>query len=310
MPNPCDLRRRRLICGAATVLAAASCPGSWAWSPATPEHRRIIPKSGEAIPAIGMGSWITFNVGGDRAARANCVKVLRAFFEAGGTVIDSSPMYGSSEAVIGHCLKTLGRTGEHFSATKIWTPFTSRGPGQVNDSLALWHSPRLDLLQIHNLLNWQEHLATLRRLKAEGVIRYLGVTTSHGRRHAELEAIMTREPLDFVQLTYNILDREAEARLLPLARERGIAVLVNRPFQRNGLFQRFGAQPLPALAGELGCDNWAQYFLKFIISHPAVTCAIPATSQVAHMRENMAVLRGPLPDAAQRRQMVAELASR
>jgi diketogulonate reductase-like aldo/keto reductase len=265
--------------------------------------QRRIPSSGEALPVIGMGSWLTFDVAGDDAEMAKRVQVLREFFARGGALIDSSPMYGSSEEVIGYCLSRLQNVQQLFSATKVWTPGRRLGINQMKLSQKLWGVPRFDLMQIHNMLDWQTHLHTLRQGKADGRIRYIGITTSHGRRHAELEKVLRRESFDFVQFTYNILDREAEQRLLPLARDRGIAVIVNRPFQRGGLFDRFAHKALPAWAGEFDCRNWAQFFLKFIISHPAVTCAIPATTRVDHMRENMGACYGPLPDARMRRRM-------
>jgi diketogulonate reductase-like aldo/keto reductase len=264
-----------------------------------------VPATGEAIPAVGMGTWITFNVGDDPARRAERVAILRAFFENGGGMIDSSPMYGTSEAVVGHCLRELDYPAGLISATKVWTRWDSGGPEQMAESRDLWGLDRFDVMQVHNLVNWRAHLKTLRAAKEAGRIRYIGVTTSHGRRHDELEEVMRREPLDFVQFTYNIVDRRAEERLLPLARDRGIAVIVNRPFKRKQLFHMFQEHPLPAWAGEeVDVANWAQFFLKFIIAHPAVTCAIPATSQLVHMRENMGALTGRLPDDKTRRRMV------
>lgn len=294
--------RRRFLQG----LAALGAAGAFGTAPAAapnPRHMRPIPGTGETIPIIGMGSYVTFNVGGDAELLADRVEVLRAFFAAGGGMIDSSPMYGSSEAAIGHCLAQLGHPGGLFSATKVWTWLGGAGKGQMDESRELWGVPRFDLMQVHNLLRWEDHLKTIRREREAGRVRYTGVTTSHGRRHRELEAVMKNEPLDFVQLTYNILDREAEERLLPLAAERGIAVIANRPFRRKALIHRFEPHPLPAFAADLEARTWAQFLLKFIVSHPAITCAIPATSQVEHMRENMAVVTGPLPDAAQRRRM-------
>nr|WP_210413841.1 aldo/keto reductase [Luteithermobacter gelatinilyticus] len=273
---------------------------------ALPETRLMnpIPATGETIPAIGMGTWGTFNVGQDQTLRDHRVKILDAFFDGGGGLIDSSPMYGSSEEVIGYGLARLTNTSKLFSATKVWTWFTGQGPDQMATSRRLWGVERFDLMQVHNLLNWQDHLKTLRADQDKGLVRYIGVTTSHGRRHGTLENIMRREPLDFVQFTYNILDREAEQRLLPLAADRGIAVIINRPFRRKELIHRFRPHPLPIWAAEIGCTSWAQFLLKFIISHPHVTCTIPATSQIPHMRENMAVLAGPQPDQAMRRRMV------
>lgn len=287
------------------ILAAL---GAAAWLPpvraAGPVLTRPIPASGEPLPVIGMGSWITFNVGSDDYLRARRVEVLRAFFAEGGAVIDSSPMYGSSEAVIGDCLQRLGRPRPLFAATKVWTPLQWLGVKQMEASRELWGVERFDLMQIHNLVDWETHLETLADWKARGRVRYVGITTSHGRRHREFETIMAGRPLDCVQFTYNILDREAERRLLPLAAERGLAVIVNRPFRRGALFDYFQHRPLPAWAGEIDCANWAQFFLKFIVSHPAVTCAIPATSRVDHMRENIGAARGRLPDPELRRRMV------
>jgi diketogulonate reductase-like aldo/keto reductase len=222
----------------------------------------------------------------------------------GGGMIDSSPMYGSSEEVIGYGLERISNTQGLFSATKVWTPLQALGVRQMASSRRLWGVERFDLMQIHNLLNWQGHLETLLADKAQGRTRYLGVTTSNGRRHRALEKVMAEQPLDFVQFTYNILDREAEPRLLPLAAERGLAVIINRPFRRKQLFHLFERHPLPAWAGEFDCANWAQFFLKFIVSHPAVTCAIPATSRADHMRENMGALYGRLPEAKMRQRMI------
>ena len=265
---------------------------------------KAIPGSGERIPLIGLGSWITFNVGNDPEARNNCARVIKNFVDAGGRMIDSSPMYGSSQQVIGYALSKTGLTNKVFATDKVWIAEGEQGPAQMEQSRRYWQITKFDLMQVHNLLAWEEHLQTLRQMKAEGKLRYLGITTSHGRRHAELEKIMQKEPLDFVQLTYNILDREAEQRLLPLAREKGIAVIANRPFQRGDLIDTVKQHPLPAWAKECDCDNWAQFLLKFIVSHPAVTCAIPATSRVDHVMENMGAARGQLPDAKLRQRMI------
>jgi diketogulonate reductase-like aldo/keto reductase len=281
-------------------LAAEAAPAS----SVGPILKRAIPKTGEEIPAIGMGSWITFNVGADAALRAGRTKVLQAFFDRGGGLIDSSPMYGSSEAVIGDSLKRVANASGLFSATKVWIWGKARGIRQMEESRRLWGLDRFDLMQVHNLLDWETHLETLLAHKAEGRIRYVGVTTSHGDRHETMAKAMAAGSLDFAQFTYNILDREAEKRLLPLAAERGIAVIANRPFRQGDLFDRFARRPLPAWAGEIDCANWAQFLLKFVISHPAVTCAIPATTRVDHMEENMGALRGWFPDAGTRARMI------
>ncbi len=285
-------------------VTAALLAGAPARLVADDLHRRALPGNDETIPAVGLGTYVTFNVGPDEAMREQLTEVLQIFFDMGGGMIDSSPMYGTAEEVLGDCLGRLDDTAGMFSATKVWTRSTAEGREQIDDSLSLWGIDRFDLMQVHNLVNWQEHLETMRQRRDGGDIHYLGITTSHGRRHGELEGIMRDEPLDFVQLTYNILDREVEDRLLPLARERGIAVIANRPFRRGALFDRVDGRPLPDWAGEYAIDNWAQFFLKFIISHPDVTCAIPATSRPEHMRENMGAMRGPLPDADTRRAMV------
>jgi diketogulonate reductase-like aldo/keto reductase len=268
---------------------------------------RPIPSSGEQLPVIGLGSWITFNVGDDGELRDECAQVMRAFFAAGGRLIDSSPMYGSSQAVIGYGLRRLGQPTALFSADKVWVSSGPRGPEQIEESRQHWGVRRFDLLQVHNLLAWEAHLPMLFAMKKAGNLRYVGITTSEGRRHDEVEKIMAAHPIDFVQVTYNPLDREVESRILPLARDRGIGVIINRPFREGALIRSVERHPLPSWAGEIGASNWAQVILKFIVSHPAVTCAIPATSQVAHLEENMGAGSGPLPDAALRARIVAHM---
>lgn len=298
-----DINRRSLLMAGAGLAVSISGVSSPATAESPGVLRRDVPSGGASVPAIGMGSWITFNVGDNERLRNARTEVLRSFFELGGGMIDSSPMYGSSEAVLGHGLSQLGHPESLFSATKVWTRGQRAGVAQMTESEALWATQSFDLMQIHNMLDWQTHYETLSQWKAEGRIRYLGITTSHGRRHRDLERALTSAPFDFVQLTYNVLDREVENRLLPLASERGIGVIVNRPFRRGALFDRIGGTPLPAWASEIDCTSWAAFLLKFVISHPAVTCAIPATSQVAHMQENMAAMSGRLPDEALRARM-------
>ncbi len=302
MPTPSPDRRFVLQ----AMLAAGGCallkPSAAAQAPLI---TRPIPSSGEQLPVVGLGSWITFNVGKDPTARATCTEVVRAFFAGGGRMIDSSPMYGSAQAVIGDALARLGHPQALFAADKVWTG--SRGAQQIATSRTLWRIPRFDLLQVHNLLAWEDHLPLLLRMKAEKRLRYVGITTSEGRRHGELVKIMESQPLDFVQLSYNVLDREVEGRILPLARERRIAVIVNRPFRQGELTQALAGKPLPGWARDINCSSWAQVLLKFIVSHPDVTCAIPATSNPAHARENMLAARGLLPDAALRRRIVADV---
>lgn len=266
-----------------------------------------IPSTGENLPVIGMGSWQTFDVFDDDPTYdqeiATRTEILKTFFRSGGRLVDSSPMYGNSEKVIGNCLKRISNDNDLFAATKVWIQGQWLGKRQMEQSRHLWDIKRFDLMQIHNMVDWQDHLETLKEWKANGKIRYIGITTSHGRRHDELEKVLQNESFDFVQFTYNILDREVEKRLLPLTAERDIAVIINRPFQGGGLFNYVSTKPLPKWAKEFDCHNWAQYFLKFIVSHPQVTCAIPATSQVAHMKENMGACYGRLPDAQTRKRM-------
>jgi diketogulonate reductase-like aldo/keto reductase len=275
---------------------------------ATPvPEMRTIPSSGEKIPALGLGSWITFNVGDDTVLRDECADVIAAFFAAGGRVIDSSPMYGSAQPVIGYGLKKLGSPQKLFSAEKVWTSSVESGSAQIEQSRNYWGVPRFDLVQVHNLVAWEAHLETLFAMKAEGRVRYVGITTSEGRRHDLFEEIMRKQPLDFVQLTYNPVDREAEERLLPLAQERGIAVIVNRPFQQGELTRRLEGETLPDWAAEVGATSWAQFILKFILAHPAVTVVIPATARVDHVRENVAAAAGPFPGTALREKMAAHI---
>ena len=293
------MKRRTLLQASTLALAGAAAAQQ---APLT----RAIPSSGEALPRVGLGTWITFNVGNDPPARAQCVQVMRAFFAAGGRLIDSSPMYGSAQGVVGEGLRTLGAQRQGFSAEKVWTG--GDGAAQLEATRAQWQLPRFDLLQVHNLLAWEKQLPLLQALKEGGQLRYVGITTSEGRRHREFEQVMRGQRLDFVQLTYNIVDREAEQRLLPLAAERGIAVLANRPFQEGDLLRRLQRHPLPPWAAEIGCASWAQFVLKFIVSHPAVTCAIPATRRIDHVRENLAAAGGRMPDEAMRRRMAAHVA--
>jgi diketogulonate reductase-like aldo/keto reductase len=297
---------RRTLLRALLAAAGAALCGPAPAAPA-PLLTRPIPSSGELLPVVGLGSWITFNVGDDPAARAGCTEVVRAFFDSGGRLIDSSPMYGSAQAVIGHALAQLKYPKSLFAADKVWIGSGARGPAQIETSRALWGVPRFDLLQVHNLLAWEEHLRTLQAMKAAGRLRYVGITTSEGRRHGELVKIMETQPLDFVQVSYNVLDREVENRILPLARERKIGVIVNRPFRQGDLTQALAGKPLPGWAREIGCTTWAQALLKFIVAEPGVSCAIPATSNPAHARENMLAARGPLPDAALRRRITEDV---
>ncbi len=295
---------RRTFVGTVASLGATAALPVYAQGPLPGAIlKKAVPSSGEQIPAIGLGTWITFNVGSDEKLRAARAQVMQTFFDRGGTLIDSSPMYGSSESVIGHGLARIKNKGALFSAGKVWTLLKPLGVNQMENSRKLWGVERFDLMQVHNLLDWDTHLETLKAMKAQGRVRYIGITTSQGWRHGDLEKIMRSERLDFVAFSYNVVDREVEDRLLPLAAERGIAVIVNRPFQEGALIDRMKHRPLPPWAGEIDCANWAQFLLKFIVSHPAVTCVIPATRRVDHMEENMGAMRGRMPDAKMRARM-------
>jgi aryl-alcohol dehydrogenase-like predicted oxidoreductase len=272
---------------------------------------RRIPSSGETLPAIGLGTSGPFEVGAEESARAPLREVLQAFFSAGATLIDTSPMYSTAESVLGQLL-TPEQQSRAFIATKVWTPGSGgaavqKGIEQMQRSMALLKHQRVELMQVHNLVDVDAHLDTLRRWKDEGRIKYLGVTHYTTSSYPDLISIIQREKLDFVQFNYSVATREAEARLLPLCAERGVAVLVNRAFEDGNLFARVKDLPLPPWAAEFGARSWAQVFLKFVLAHPAVTCVIPATGKVRNMLDNLGAGTGLLPDAKQRAQIVATL---
>ena len=299
------MNRRRFVGMVSTLLGHAMFPPLNADASIEGRLLKSIPSTGERIPAIGMGTWVTFNIGQDPVALQQLLPVLRAFFERGGGMIDSSPMYGSAEAVLGELLPRFEASPGLFSATKVWTSSGDDGPGEIEHSRRLWGLPSFDLLQVHNLLAWERHLETLFAMKSRGELRYVGITTSHGRRHRDLVQIMRNWPIDFVQATYNVVDREVERDILPLAAERGIAFIANRPYRRGGLIDFVQRQPLPTWAVDVDCPHWPAFLLKFIVSHPAVTCAIPATSRVEHMHENMSAMLGRQPDASMRERMAS-----
>lgn len=299
--NPMTRRQWLVRLGAAGLVAGGAGFGQ----ASEPLIRKSIPSSGEALPAVGLGSWQSFDISrSDRAGREACAAIVREFLSLGGGMIDSSPMYGNSQDVIGQALREIGDAPSLFSATKVWTTGRSEGIAQMNDAMRLWGVDRFDLLQVHNLLDWETHLAWLNDWKAQGKVRYTGITTSHGSRHSQVSRLMRLEDFDFVQFTYSIESREAERELLPLAVEREKAVIINRAFEGGGMFRRTRGRPLPDFAAAFGCTSWAQYFLKFVISHPAVTCVIPATTSLHHLQDNMQAMRGRLPDADEREEMV------
>jgi diketogulonate reductase-like aldo/keto reductase len=266
---------------------------------------RAIPNTNESLPVIGLGSYQTFDVGEGSAAEAEPRAVIEAFMESGGTLIDSSPMYGSSEAVVGNCLSSLKQSERGFIATKVWTSGREAGLRQIAESARKLRAPRIDLMQVHNLLDVDTHLASLSELKRAGRIRYIGVTHYTASAHAAVEKVMRSHTLDFIQINYSLAERDAEQRLLPLAAERGIAVIANRPFAGGGLLKKLQKRPLPPWAAEIHCNSWAQLALKFIVSHPAITSVIPATARSDHLRDYARAGFGRLPDAAMRERIAA-----
>ena len=270
---------------------------------------RVIPSSGEKLPVIGLGTWRAFDVDLTTDNRRQLEQVLSLFVKLGGRVIDSSPMYGRAEEVIGELTAALGIRDKLFLATKVWTHGKENGIKSMERSMALLRTKRVDLMQVHNLVDVQTHLATLREWKQQGRIRYLGITHHEAGAFPDVEKIMRSEKLDFVQINYSLMEREAEERVLPLAQERGVAVIVNRPFGAGDLFGKVRSKPLPDWATEFDCRSWAQFFLKWIVAHPAVTCAIPATDKPGHLEDNMQGGLGRLPDENMRRRMVELVSS-
>jgi aryl-alcohol dehydrogenase-like predicted oxidoreductase len=311
MNNPHDISappRRRALRLLAALPALAAMTDAQSGAPAA-LVKRTVPRSGEALPAVGLGTWQTFDVGPNAPERRELAGVLRALVDGGASVIDSSPMYGESERVVGDLAADLSIHPRLFIATKVWTTGREAGIRQMENSLRLMRAQRIDLMQVHNLQDLATHVKTLREWKAAGRIRYLGITHYHAGAHRELERLVKTREYDFVQFNYSMAEREAEDRLLPACAESGTAVLVNRPFSQAGLFSRVRGKPLPPWSAEFDCASWAQFFLKFILGHPAVTCVIPGTRLVKHMQDNLAAGRGRLPDAATRRRMVEYLDS-
>ncbi len=290
------------LCGAGLAVAAGGLPGiAWGRERMT---SRPIPSSGEALPMVGVGTWQTFDVGDAAAEREPLAEVLRLLFEAGGTVIDSSPMYGRAEGVVGDLLQRSGSRYKAFLATKVWTEGRRQGIDQMEESLRLFRTDTIDLMQVHNLVDWRTQLSTINVWKERGKVRYSGITHYTPGAFGRLESVISAEKIDFVQLPYSIGVRDAEDRLLPLCAEKGVAVIVNRPYEGGGLFRKVRGKDLPDWAAEFDCASWGQFFLKYILGHPAVTCAIPGTAKVSHLLDNVAAGSGRLPDEATRRRMV------
>ena len=288
----------RVLAGASIGIASVSAEGQ-------PDAKRLIPSSKEELPAIGLGTWQTFDVGKNHPERDPLAEVLREFAALGGRLIDSSPMYGNSEEVAGDLMEQLGLRKSLFIATKVWISGKEEGIRQMEESMVKLKSPVIDLMQVHNLLDVESHLETLNKWKHEGRIRYLGVTHYHAAGQRAVMKLLEQESLDFIQINYSVAEREAENELLPMAKDKGVAVIVNRPFAGGNLFGKLREKALPDFAKEIGCDSWAQLMLKFVISHPAITCAIPATSKVKHLRDNMQALKGAMPDEPMRKKIAA-----
>jgi diketogulonate reductase-like aldo/keto reductase len=305
------LSRSAVIRGALAGLATATLPQgarrliSSAKAEPAPMLTRPIPSTGEAMPVIGLGTYQTFDVGSNQSARPALREVLSLFFAAGARMIDSSPMYGTAEAVTGELLSEMHARDKAFLATKVWVSGKDRGIAQMRQSSERLRSEVIDLMQIHNLLDWQVHLATLRQMKERGAIRYVGITHYTTGALRELADIIAREKIDFVQLGYSIATREPEAKVLPLCAERGVAVIVNQPFEQGALFRKVRGQALPDWAAEFDCASWGQFFLKYLTGHPAITCVIPATAKPDHMKDDLQAGLGRQPDAKQRQRMAA-----
>jgi aryl-alcohol dehydrogenase-like predicted oxidoreductase len=295
--SPTPMTRAEFLRLSAGAIAACALGGRALQSIASPAMpTRAIPSTGEPLPVIGLGTYQGFDVAPGSAAYAQLPEVLRALFAGGGSVIDSSPMYGRAEATTGELLAAAGIRSRAFLATKVWTRGRADGRRQIEESLRLLRADPVDLLQVHNLLDWRTHLPTLRELKAAGRIRYIGITHYSAGAYDELAAVMRAERFDFLQINYSLDEREAERTILPLAAERGMAVLINRPFGGGGLLRRLRDRPLPDWAAEIGTATWAQLLLKFVLSQPAVTCAIPGTGRPEHMADNARGGVGPIPD--------------
>ena len=304
MKRNSEINRRQFL-ALGGVLISGVVPQSIRDAQASNQIFSRIPRTGEQIPVIGMGTSRTFEYGHDTEMLKQLQQVMQTFFDMGGGMIDSSPMYGSAQQVIGELLPKVKGTRNLFAATKVWIDGKEEGIEQMEESRRLWGIKRFDLMQIHNLVDWQTQLETLKEMKASGKIRYIGITTSHGRFHSELSRILKQHDFDFVQLTYNIGNRDVEKPLLEIAQDRGVAVIVNRPYQRGSLFRQVKGKPLPAWAKDFNCESWGQFFLKYAVSHPAVTCAIPATTKIKHMKDNMMAGQGRLPTAQERVKMQA-----
>lgn len=313
--KPGEMSRRKatrlLAQGAAGCMLARSglAAGETGAAGKLPLLQRTIASSGDRIPVIGLGTWQAFDVGPDQAERQPLEEVLALFVRLGGRMVDSSPMYGRAEQVIGDIAAKLDLHKSLFLATKVWTAGQEAGVASMERSLAKLRAKRIDLMQVHNLIDARTHLATLRDWKQQGRAAYIGITHYTSSAYPEVAKLLRAEKIDFLQINYSVLEREAEKEILPLAQDRGVAVIANRPFGGGNLFGRVRQRPLPDWAAEFECRSWAQFFLKWIIAHPAVTCAIPATSKARHLEDNMQGGAGRLPDEKLRRRMLDTISS-
>jgi diketogulonate reductase-like aldo/keto reductase len=298
--------RRQMLKNLAAAMIAISLPeqGLSVTDVHEKMHTRLIPATREPLPVVGCGTYRTFDVGATPEQRAPLLEVLKVLFAAGGSVIDTSPMYGAAEHVVGDLLAQTQNRSRAFFATKVWTSGKQAGLDQINRSFELLQDRRIDLIQVHNLLDWKVQISTLRDLKSAGRIRYIGITHYSASAFAEVESVLRSETLDFLQINYAMNDTAVERRILPLAADRGVAVIVNRPFGGGGLLGELRNRPLPSWAQEIDCQSWAQVLLKFVLSHPAVTCAIPGTGRPEHMLDNIGAGVGRMPDTALRARMI------
>ena len=304
MPRP--ETRRRILKNLAAAMIAFGLPeqGLSVTDVHEKMHTRLIPATKEPLPVVGCGTYRTFDVGATPEQRAPLLEVLNVLFAAGGSVIDTSPMYGAAEHVVGDLLAQTQNRSRAFFATKVWTRGKQAGIDQINHSFELLQDRRIDLIQVHNLLDWKVQISTLRDLKSAGRIRYIGITHYSASAFAEVESVLRSESLDFLQINYAMNDTAVERRILPLAADRGVAVIVNQPFGGGGLLGSLSHRPLPSWAQEIDCQSWAQVLLKFVLSHPAVTCVIPGTGRPEHMLDNIGAGFGRMPDTALRARMI------
>jgi len=306
-PSRREISRRSAL---ALLAAAPLAARGWAMSDraaAEPLHRRAVGASRESLPIVGLGTYRAFDAGSSSAERAPLREVLAAFVAAGASVVDSSPMYGRAEGVVGDLAADLGVRDRLFLATKVWTSGRAEGIAQMEESLRLLRTPTIDLMQVHNLLDVDVHLRTLAEWRRRGRTRFVGITHYTASAHRELARRIRAGGVDFVQVNYSVVEREAERELLPLALERGVAVLANRPFVGGDAFRRLGDRAIPDWLARAGVRTWAQAMLKFVLGHPAITCAIPATSKVRHLADNLEAGRGWLPTEGERERLAREL---